>query len=124
MTTPFCMSRDINGMNGFGLIPTDTQVSVTLTALTDTTYTIPETFTLGRASSTLKAKVIAIIASDPGSSVWVALNATAAVPVGATFAATTSALNPSAYEVQAGDVLHCISSGTPSVSIRLYWLET
>jgi len=125
MTTQFIMSRDINGYNGFGLKPTDTSFSCTLTASTDTTLTIPEEFSLGNSSSTLGARLLAIIISDPSTSVWVALNATASAPVGATFAATLSALNPAAYEVKAGDVLHFFSTGTGvNCSVRLYWLQS
>ncbi len=125
MTTLFTMTRDINGYNGFGLIPTDTQYSATLTVSTDTSLTVPTVFALGNSSSTLKAKLIAIIVSDPGQSVWVALNATAAIPVGASFATTTSALNPSAYEVKGGDVLHFFTaSAGVSVSVRFYWITS
>ncbi len=124
-TTTFGMTRDINGYNGFGLKPTNLAYSATLAATTDTTLTIPEIDALGQSCSTKNARLIAIINSDPGASVWVALNAIAEIPVGASFAATLSALNPAAYEVQATDVLHFITAGTGvSVSIRLYWLSS
>lgn len=124
MTTPFTMTRDVNGYNGFGLEPSDTQYSATLVANTDTTLTVPSSFLIGGASSTTNARLIAIITSDPGSSVWVALNTAAAAPVGGTFATTASALNPSAYEVKVGDVLHFLSTVTPSVSVRFYWVQS
>lgn len=125
MTTIFGMTRDVAGYNGFGLKPTDTAYSATLAANTDTTLTVPLEFALGNCSSTAVARLLAIIVSDPGDSVWVALNATASLPVGASFAATTSALNPAAYEVKGGDVLHFITSGTGvDISIRFYWLTS
>ena len=122
MTTPFLMTKDIGGYNGFGLPLSDTNYEVTLVASTDTSLAIPETFNIGSSSSTKNAKLIAIITSDSGSSVWVANNATAVIPSSGSFAATTSCLNPAAIEVKGGDTLHFISSGTPNVSVRLYWL--
>lgn len=123
--TPFELTRDVNGYNGFGLKPTNQAYSGTLAASTDTSLTIPTIDALGMSSSTSKARLIAIINADPGASVWVALNATAEVPAGASFAATLSALNPAAYEVKCGDILHFITAATGvSVSIRLYWLTS
>ncbi len=59
---------------------------------------------------------------------WVALNATAAVPAGGTFASTTSELigyMPLCREVVAGDVLHFYSaSATQDVSVVLYAVGT
>ena len=119
------MTRDINGFNGFGLQISDTNYSATLAASTATPLTVPLTVTeLGQSYGTAKARLIAIITSDPGSSVWVANNGTAAVPAGGSFASTTSALNPAALEVKVGDVLSFISAGTPSVSVRFYWINS
>ena len=69
-------------------------------------------------------KYIAIFSYEPGSQVWVADNATAAIPVGASFASTTSELNPSARVVNAGDVVHFFTpdSGGANVSVILYAL--
>lgn len=125
MTTLFTMTRDLNGYNGFGLKPTDTAYSCTLTASTDTTLTVPIEFALGNCSSTQVARLLAIIVSDPATSVWVALNATAGAPAGSNFATTLSALNPAAYEVKGGDVLHFYSTQTAvNVSVRLYWISS
>lgn len=124
MTTKFNMSRDINGFNGFGLKMTDTAYSATLATTTDTTLTIPSTIGIGKQGPATVAEWVAIIESDPGTSVWVALNATAGVPAGASFAATASALNPGAIDVLGGDVLHFYTSGTGvNVSVRLYSLS-
>lgn len=123
MPTKFSMTRDINGYNGFGLKPSDTNVSVTLTASTDTTYTVPGSDALGGCNYQTKSLWLAIFSIDPGDSVWVAINATASVPAGATFAATSSFLNPAGIEVKEGDVIHCFTTQTGvDVSIRLYSL--
>jgi len=125
MTTIFGMTRDVAGYNGFGLKPTDTSYSCTLTASTDTTLTVPLEFALGNCSSTAVARLLAIITSDPGDSVWVALNATASAPAGSTFAATASALNPAAYEVKGGDLLHFFTTQTGAdISVRFYWISS
>lgn len=133
MATAFNMTKDIGGYNGFGLQPTDTAYSATLAVSTDTTLTIPSNSELGgpayydatvlSSSAAGHPRLLAIIVSDPGQSVWVAKNTAAAAPAGATFAATASALNPAAYEVKGGDVLHFLcATANVSVSVRLYWL--
>ena len=118
------MTKDIGGFNGFGLPPSNTNYSATLAAATNTTFTVPTDGSLGQSSSTAKEKLIAIIVSDPGASVWVSLNATAAIPVGASFAATASMLNPAAIEVKGGDVINCICTAGASISIRFYWIAS
>ena len=123
MTTKFVMSRDINGYNGFGLVPTTEQYSVTLSANTDTTVTVPSTIGLGKQGPATVAQSIAIITADPGTTIWVAVNTTAAAPAGSTFATTHSAQNPGAIQVNGGDVIHVFTTGTGvNVGIRFYSL--
>jgi len=123
VSTPFAMSMDINGFNGFGIQFAVDNYSATLATTTDTTLACPLTSTLGGASSQKANKFIAIFSYTPGASVWVANNATAAVPGGASFASTTSTLNPSARQVQAGDTLHFYTSDTgAAVGVTFYAL--
>lgn len=123
MATPFALTRDINGFNGFGLPFTSDKYSATLTTLTDTTLTVPGSSAMGAACATTYNKFIAIFSYEPGASVWVALNETAAVPAGSSFASTTSELLPSARSVQDGDVLHFYSSDdSASVGVTFYAL--
>ncbi len=125
MATKFAMERDINGYNGFGLIPTDTAYSVTLSANTDTHFTVPANTAIGGSNIATKNNpvLIAIFYFTPGSEVWCARNATAIVPAGSSFGATTSEGNPSAWQVIGGDVIHVITAATGvSVGVRLYWL--
>lgn len=114
-TTLFNMIRDINGYNGFGLIFSNYKQSATLTALSAATLTIPAD----------ASQYVAIFSIAPGEAVWVAVNATAAVPVGATFASTTSELNPVARLVNKNDVLSFITEGaTAAVGVTLYALQS
>ena len=123
MATKFSMTRDINGYNGFGLKPSDTNINATLTVSTDTTFTVPGTSATGGSNYQTKSLWLAIFAFDPGTSVWVAINHTAAIPVGSTFAATNSFLNPAGLELQEGDVIHCFTAQTGvNASIRFYSL--
>src|SRR5882757_3214691 len=115
MATSFAMTRDVNGFNGFGLPFSIDKYSADLVTLTDTTLAVPGTAAMGAITSTTYNKFIAIFSYEPGSSVWVTVNATAAVPAGGTFASTTSELNPSARQVQAGDVLHFYTADTSAV---------
>lgn len=125
MATKFALTRDINGFNGFGIKFSDTNYSVTLATGTDTTLTVPKVSAPGGATYAAGAQpvLVALFEYDPGTSVWVALNATAATPAGSSFAATNSQMNPSARQVQGGDVIHFISAGTGvNVSVCFYWV--
>lgn len=108
--TPFNLVRDINGYNGFGLSFSVDKYSATLAAMTDTTLTVPS-----RA-----ARYIAIMSYEPGTTVYVANNATAGVPAGASFALTDSELNPVARLVEAGDVLHFYAPLATDVGVTFY----
>lgn len=125
MATKFSMTRDINGYNGFGLKPTDTAYSCTLSTSTDTTLTVPSISSMGGCNTGTNSNpiLLAIFFFTPGATVWVAKGTTAAVPAGSSFAATLSEANPSALEVVGGDVLHFITAGSSvDVGVRFYWL--
>jgi hypothetical protein len=94
--------------------------SATLAATTDTTLTIP-----GNAP---RYKAVIKLGLSNTALVWMALNATAAVPAGGTFAATTSELIDTiriCREVKAGDVLHFFTAtASTQVSVVLYAIGT
>ncbi len=90
---PFLMTRDISGLNGFGVPFSSNQYSVLLTAGVEKTLVVPPT-----QNSTYQ-NLIAIF-SNFGSAVWVALNGTAEYPTGSSFAQTTSEQNPQARYVK------------------------
>lgn len=126
MATKLLMTRDINGFNAFGLKFTDTAYSATLAAATDTSLTVPDHNSIGGASYSEDAQpvLLAVFSFDPGESVWVALNQTAAVPVGASFAATGSSLLPAARQVVGGDVIHFITAAANvDVGVEFYWIN-
>lgn len=123
MPTKFSMTRDINGYNGFGLKPSDTNISATLATTTNTTFTVPGSDATGGCNYQTKSLWLAIFQFTAGNDVWVAVNATASAPGGASFAATQSFLLPAAVELQAGDVINCYTGSTGvAVSIRFYSL--
>lgn len=109
MTTQYKLQKDVAGYNGFGLQFSDQKYSASLAASTDTTLTVPSSGSLGAPLNNVN-KFLAVIQVEANLSVWCAVNATAAVPAGGTFAATTSDLiigsEYYAREVKAGDVLH------------------
>jgi hypothetical protein len=111
MTTKFSMARDIGGFNGFGLLFSDTKYNTTLAANTAQSLTVPSVMGMGGNGIYSEPVYLAIFSYAPGSSVWVANNATAAVP-GGSFAAATSELNPAARQVNGGDVLSFITADT------------
>lgn len=121
--TPFSMTRDIAGYNGFGLAFSTSKFSATIAQTTDTTLAVPTTSALGAPTASTSNKFIAIFSFEPGARVWVSNNATAAVPAGATFAAVSSELNPSARYVKSGDTLHFITPNTTAdVGVTFYAL--
>lgn len=124
MPTQFSMYTDVRGVNGFGLKFTDTAYSATLAAATATALTIPGSGSLGGGKTQTKNLWLAVFSYTPGAEVWVANNATAAVPAGAAFAATVSEMNPAARIVEGADVLSFIcAAAAVSVSVLLYSLS-
>ncbi len=116
MVTPYLSQQPVDD---FGFRFSDLKYSANLAASTDTTLTIP-----GNAP-----RYKALIKVEQNGLVWVANNETAAVPVGATFAAVSSELVNDAKslcrEVKAGDVLHFITAtANTEVSVVLYALNT
>lgn len=123
MTTKFSLVRDINGYNGFGLAFSDTKYSATVAQATDTTLNVPNGGCFGSGRSTVEQKYLAVFSYQPGSSVWVAINATAAVPAGASFAVVSSELNPTARLVTESDVIHFITAdSSATVGVCFYVL--
>jgi len=114
--TPYLSQQPVDD---FGLRFANLKYNASLAATTDTTLTVP--------SDAQRYK--AVMKVENNGLVWVALNATAAVPVGGTFASTTSELINDAKslcrEVKAGDVLHfyTATAGT-DVSVVFYSLGT
>src|SRR5580765_3095587 len=94
------INPQVNGINGFGNLFCTTLYTTTLSANTDTTLTVPNSFPSGLPTSTTYNKFIAIFSYTAAKDVFVSLNNTAAVPVGNTFAASNSELNPTAKSVK------------------------
>ena len=114
--TPYISQQPVDD---FGLRFAGAKYSCTVAITSDTTLTVP-----GTAPS-----YKALIKCMPAGKVWVALNATAAVPAGNTFASTTSEIltenQPICREVVAGDVIHFYSAtATTDVSVVFYALRT
>lgn len=116
MITPYLSQQPIDD---FGSRFSNLKYSATLAATTDTSLTIPAN--AQRYKAVMKVKTNGLV--------WVAINETAAVPAGASFAETTSELITDSKslcrEVKAGDVLH-FYTGTANidVSVVLYGLGT
>lgn len=126
MTTQYKLQKDVAGYNGFGLTPCDQKFSASLAASTDTTQVVPSSGSIGAPLNQVN-RFLAVIQVEANLSVWLAINATAAVPAGGTFAATTSDLiiggQYYAIEVKAADVMHFMAptAGT-DILVKFYAL--
>ena len=111
----------LQGVNSYGLQMAEIKFSTTLAANTEATVTVPSGAPTGIAESSNTHRVVAVMSYEAASNIWVAVNETAAKPVGATLAAVTSMLNPPALLVNAGDVIHIISADAgKDVGIAFY----
>jgi hypothetical protein len=124
MTIPYNINDYIKGVNGFGNNFCDIKYSAKLAAATEQTIAVPGTSPMGSMTPGGANGFIAVITSDTAG-VFVCKNATAALPVGGTFASTTSSLLPTgqpyARIVSYGDVLHFIATNANSnISIEFY----
>lgn len=126
MTTQYKLQKDVQGFNGFGLAFSDLKYSASLAVSTDTTLAVPLQGAIGAPLNSVN-KWLAIIQVEANLSVWFALNATAAIPAGSTFALTTSDLiigtEYYGVEVKAGDVMHFLAptAGT-DIMVKFYAL--
>lgn len=106
--------KDVQGFNSFSPVQADQKYSATLASSGNSTITVPST----------DENWVAAFSFAPGATMWVSVGGTAAAPAGATFASTTSELNPGSRKVKAGDVIDILNSGTASeVGVVLYVVE-
>lgn len=113
MTQPTKLNfgRDVQGFNAYAPQFATNHFTASLVNGAEETFTVPEDCDVWVVS----------FSYQPGTVNWVARNATAAVPAGATFASSTSELNPGARMVSGGDVIHVITaSATSEVGVSLY----
>ena len=127
MITQYKLQKDVAGYNGFGLPFSNSKYSASLAITSDTTLDVPNGSSMGAPLNSVN-RFLAVVQVEANASVWVAVNATAAVPAGTSFAATTSELiiggEEWSREVKSTDVLHFIApvAGT-DVSVVFYALQ-
>jgi hypothetical protein len=114
-TTFLNFGRDVQGMNAYAPQPATNAYSVTLAANTARSITVPSNY----------ENWIAVFSVSPTASIWVDFTgATAAVPAGNTFAATTSERNPAARALVAGSTISVISANAQDVGVTLYAINS
>lgn len=103
MTNLLSFGRDVQGYNAYAPQDAPFKQSATLAAGTASSFTIPKSYPVW----------IVAFSPQPGADVWVDFSgATAAIPVGGTFASTTSSLNPGQRTVNSGTSISCITDST------------
>lgn len=112
MSTILNFGRDNSGFNAYAPMFAVDNYSATLAAGSAQSITVPSN----------NQAWVAVFSFTPGASIWVARNTTATIPVGATFASTSSILNPGARTVFAGDTISIITdtTGGCDVGVTLY----
>jgi hypothetical protein len=109
MSTKFLEIRDISGLNGFGIQPTDDIQGCSLAANVAQTFTAPTNY----------SNWVAIFSYTPGSNIFVDFTgATAAVPSG-TVGVITSSLNPAERGIKGGATFSVITSDATSPFITV-----
>ena len=110
MSTKFSLQRDINGYNGFGILPTTDIQAAYLADSAAQEITVPDNYPAW----------IAIFSYSPGSSIWVSFDGDTATLPSATFGSSNSCLNPAARTVKAGNTISFITNDTfqPQVSVE------
>jgi len=110
MSTKLSLTKDINGYNAFGIIPTYDVYAGALAVSTEQHFTVPDNFEYW----------LAIFTFSPGANVWVDFTGTATVP-SSTVGAVHTVLNPSGRQVKGGSVISLITadSTTPFFCVEL-----
>ncbi len=123
------VNTNLNGVNGFGRLPAKSNKNLIgiyttkVSATTDTSLTVPSAIANGQLATDLP-EVLAIFSYQVSSTVFVAVGA-AATPANTsgTFTATDGAINPSAFLVKGGNVLHFYPLADAYVSVEFYSLN-
>lgn len=116
MTTQYNFIRDINGYNGYALIPSDQIWSVKLTASTATPLVVPSDAT----------QYVIYVSTDAPNAVWISTNGVATIPTSNDFSKensfiVNSILNPiPAFAVNGGITLSFISSSATLLSVMFF----
>lgn len=112
--TRLALTKDINGVNTFGLPVADDKRNFTLTnAGGELTATVPS----------LYSRYLAVFSYEPGAKVWFAVGGTAIqMPVANTINTTNAELNASAREVLAGQTLR-FKTNDASVEVGILFYE-
>jgi len=105
------LGRDVQGYNAYAPQPSTVKYSATITDGSATSVTVPSTYQTWVVS-------FRYFPND----VWVDVSgATAAIPIGATLAASTSELNPASLTLQKGTVISIISAQTTADVSIVMW---
>ena len=111
MSTVLNFGRDVQGYNAYAPLIAVDNYSATLITGTASNITVPSNHETW----------IAVFSYQPGVTVWVTTNGTAASPAGGTFSSTNSQLLPSTRTVYAGDVISLITdTATADVGVSFY----
>ena len=105
------LGRDVQGYNAYAPQPSTVKYSATITDGSATSVTVPSTYQTWVVS-------FRYFPND----VWVDVSGeTAAIPIGATLAASTSELNPASLTLQKGTVISIISAQTTADVSIVMW---
>lgn len=112
MTIQLNFGRDVQGMNAYAPQMSDIMYSCGLASADDDYITVPES----------NDNWIAVFSYQPGGTIWVSVNDTAAPPASGSFSSTTSFLLPSQLKVKKSDEISFYnnSSTDQDIGVALY----
>lgn len=125
MTTQYQKLQATDSINDFSQQFCDQVYTCTLDASSDTTLDVPGGGIMGNIPGVANNKYVAVIRTTANKDVWVALNASAAVPGGDSFALSTSELSSTGDALgkscETGDVLHFYTTASDvNISVAFY----
>ena len=111
MSTKLSLTKDINGYNAFGVIPTYDIWAGSLATSTEQHFTVPSN----------NEYWLAIFTFSPGANIWVEFDGGTATVPSSTVSSVNVVLNPAGRQVKAGSKISLITadSTSPYVCVEL-----
>lgn len=120
--TAYDLNPNLHCINGEGLKPANAVWNTQLAATTEKTIVLPNYTAVGQAQTNQKPQILVKFGYQSGSTVFVAVNQTAAPDTSGTLTAGFGVINPVALLCKGGDTIHVYPAAQAFMSIALYYV--